>query len=394
MSSKQSADGSGNLFHEPLFPAVIPGRFRRRLNRFVIECDCGVRVVQAHLPNPGRLWELLVPGRTVSLVKNAPGPGHKTPYTAVAVERDGVTVLLHTTKTNDTAQFLLQERLVPGLEGAEILKREIPLGNSRFDFLLREKKERILLEVKSCTLYGRSLAMFPDAVTVRGRRHLTELATHAEKGRRCGVLFIVHSPGPEFFLPDYHTDYEFARTFQTHRNRLFYLALRISWRKDLCLNAITGAAPIPWALLEREARDEGCYILILTLTATLRIPAGNLGRLDFPAGYYLYVGSARKNLSARLAHHCRRDGQNLHRHIDCLRPAAASCLALPIRTQDDIECELAAAVSAIAVRTIPGFGSADCSCPGHLFFMPVHPLHSPEFRKLLQYYRMDRLNPF
>jgi hypothetical protein len=64
----------------------------------------------------------------------------------------------------------------PGLGKARILRSEVRMGRSRFDFLLQEKGEEILLEVKSCTLVGNKAAMFPDAVTERGTRHLEELA--------------------------------------------------------------------------------------------------------------------------------------------------------------------------------------------------------------------------
>ncbi|MDI9569496.1 MAG: DNA/RNA nuclease SfsA [Pseudomonadota bacterium] len=386
--------GIPNLFREPLFPDPLPGRFIRRLNRFVIECECDGRVVQAHLPNPGRLWELLVPGRTVTLAKNAAVPGRAMPYTAVAVERDGVMVLLHTAKANEVVQFLLASKSIPGLEGAEIVRREFALGGSRFDFLLRENGEEILLEVKSCTLYGKSLAMFPDAVSARGRRHLEELAAHAQNGRRSGVIFLIHSPRPEFFLPDYHTDYEFARTFQKRRDRIFYRALRVSWTADLRLDEKIETASIPWPLLERENQDRGCYLLLMHLAAAARIAVGALGEIDFPAGHYLYAGSAKKALTARLARHLRKGGKNLHWHVDYLREEAASCRALAIRTRDDLECELAAAANRIAAHAVFGFGASDCSCPSHLFFLGTRPpLQNQAFLDLLQCFRMDRLAP-
>ncbi|HAJ28320.1 MAG TPA: DNA/RNA nuclease SfsA [Syntrophus sp. (in: bacteria)] len=379
-----------NLFHQPLFPEIIPGRYIRRLNRFVIECDLGGQVVQAHLPNPGRLWELLIPGRVVKLVKNTLHPERATPFTAVAVEREGVTVLLHTQKSNDVVHFLLEERQIPGLETAAIVKREFTLAGSRFDFLLKEGNEKILLEVKSCTLFGTSLAMFPDAVTARGRRHLLELAAHSRDGYRCGVIFVIHSPGPAFFLPDYHTDYAFSQTFQEQKDLLFYRALRVSWQDDLRLGRGIRDESIPWPLLARECRDQGSYLLLITLPAGVTISVGSLGRINFPAGYYLYAGSAKRNLAKRLDRHLRKR-KNFHWHIDYLRDVASSCIALPFRTQDDLEHVLAAALVKIADWSIPKFGASDCSCPSHLFGMEVNPLHRPDFLGLLQYFRMDRL---
>jgi len=147
---------------------------------------------------------------------------------------------------------------------------------------------------------------------------------------------------------------------------------------------------IPWELVEREAEDRGSYILILRLPARKYIEIGKLGRLQFKAGYYLYAGSAQKNLTQRLERH-RREGKNLFWHVDYLRAQAEFHWALPIRTCDDLECELASALKKIAGWEVPCFGSSDCSCNSHLFGMAKDPLHSPEFIALWQYFRVDRL---
>ena len=70
----------------------------------------------------------------------------------------------------------------------------------------------MFLEVKSCTLVGKKVAMFPDAITERGARHLRELADLSRNGSKTAVLFIVHWPLAEVFMPDYHTDLNFTRT--------------------------------------------------------------------------------------------------------------------------------------------------------------------------------------
>jgi len=387
---KAAAQRPWDLAASPLVDVVSAGLFARRPNRFVVEVEVDGRYVLAHLPNPGRLWELLLPGRRVLLAPGGDAPGRKLPYAAVAVVREGVTVPLHTQKTNDAAHFLLHRRLVPGLEGARVLKREVALGGSRFDFLLRDGRGEILLEVKSCTLFGRRLAMFPDAVTERGRRHLEVLAGAAATGLRCGVLFLVHSPRPSLFLPDYHTDFAFARAFAEYREKVFYRALCLSWTEDLRLEGVVREAAIPWDVLEGEGRDRGAYVLVLKLPQALRLRVGSLGERAFPAGWYLYVGAAAKDLSARLARHLRKGGKSRHWHIDYLREASLSCAAIPVRTADDVECDLAAAVGAIADGCVARFGSSDCSCPGHLFHMREDPLRNPAFIGVLQHFRMDR----
>ncbi len=371
---------------------MIKGIFLERLNRFVVTCDLGGRTVRAHLPNPGRLWELLLPGRPVYLAERTTSADAATPFTVLAVERDGVPVFLHTQKTNDVAGALLQAGRVTGLEGARIVRREVSYGRSRFDFLLDKNGREIILEVKSCTLFGRHTAMFPDAVTDRGRRHLEDLAALAGEDRSCGVLFIVHTPAVRFFMPDYHTDLAFARTFLALRGKLFFRAVAVSWDRHLALGGQTRALVIPWTFLEAEVRDRGSYLLCLHLPEDADIRVGALGRVYFRKGYYLYAGSAAKDLSQRLARHLRRR-KRCHWHIDYLRERATSCTALPIRTSAALEHALASSVSGIADWSIPRFGSSDCSCGTHLYALAENPLHTARFIDLLLHYRMDRLLP-
>jgi sugar fermentation stimulation protein A len=134
------------------FPATAEGIFIARPNRFVVECSVGNKIIRAYLPNPGRLWELLLPGSKLCLVKHSPDADRSTLYMAVAVEKDGVPILLHTHLNNAVARNLIENSLIPGLEGAVVIRPEITIGHSRFDFLLQKEKREFVLEVKSCTL--------------------------------------------------------------------------------------------------------------------------------------------------------------------------------------------------------------------------------------------------
>jgi sugar fermentation stimulation protein A len=147
---------------------------------------------------------------------------------------------------------------------------------------------------------------------------------------------------------------------------------------------------VPWDLIRREAQDRGSYLIALKLAEGATVKIGKLGWLNFPKGYYLYVGSASKDLRQRIERH-RRIRKTKFWHIDYLRERADFQAAIPIRTGDDLECEVAKAMSAIAAWKIPGFGCSDCSCESHLFGMKENPLHSPEFISRLLYFRMDRL---
>lgn len=380
------ADAAGPRF----FPPPVTARLIRRLNRFAVLCNLDGEAVTAHLPNPGRMWELLFPGCALYLVEQAPGATRRTRFTVAAVARDGVPIMLHTGVTNQVARYLLEQRCIPGWEDARVVRAEVPVGRNRFDFLLARDGRPFYLEVKSCTLFAGNLAMFPDAVTARGTRHVAELADMAGQGTPCGVLFVVQWPRADFFLPDYHTDWQFARQLYAARQALAIKAVGVTWRPDLSLGAAVRDVAIPWTFLARQLADRGCYLLLLRLDAAAHLTVGRLGALSFPPGYYVYVGSARRGLSQRLARHLRRR-KKLFWHIDYLRAAAARCIAVPIRTAADWEHELAAAVSRIAAWQVPGFGCSDCACSSHLFYLVEEPLTSPAFIRIVQHFRMERV---
>ena len=369
---------------------LIRSVFLRRPNRFVVECAIEGQTVTAHLPNPGRLWELLLPESTVILVRRYIVSPGGLEYSAVAVEREGLPVLLHTQMANRVVRFLIEAGRVPGLEGAEIVKAEAAVGHSRFDFRLRKGGRDILCEVKSCTLFGKSFAMFPDAVTERGKRHLLELAELSDRGFTCVVIYLIHWPLARYFLPDFHTDPDFSRVFAEVRDRVRFCPLAVGWSHALTLTDTAREVEIPWLLLSQEDQNRGNYLLILHLDVDRQIEVGAMGAVFFKKGYYIYVGSAKRNLSQRVNRHLRRR-KKFFWHIDYLREHADACSAIPIRSSVNLEHELAKSLGAIAAWQIRGFGSSDCSCPTHLFGLEDYPLKNREFIDFLQYYRMDRL---
>jgi sugar fermentation stimulation protein A len=360
-------------------------QFVSRPNRFVVQCVRDGKAITAYLPNPGRLWELLIPGCTLYLKQNSSAA--KIPYTVMAVEKDSIPVMLHTHLTNDVVETLLGKHLVPGLEDAEIVRREVTFGDSRFDFLLQRNGKELVVEVKNCTLFHNRLAMFPDAVTERGSRHLRGLLELNEHGMDTGVLFVVQWPRARYFMPEYHTDFEFSKVFLKCRDTIFIKPIGLTWQRDLSLDDHVRELKIPWDMIEKKVRDSGCYIVILHLERDTEISIGELGNISFRKGYYLYAGSAKKALTKRLERH-QRLRKNLFWHIDYLREKASFYKGLPIRTSEDIECALAAGLQKIANWSIPGFGCSDCSCKSHLFGMDENPVKSTRFIEMLYNYRI------
>ena len=164
------------------------------------------------------MWELLHPGVQLWLTPHGPLAANSransaprtTEFVVLAVARGQMPVFLHTHATNEVARRLIDGDRIEGLTGTRVLDTEVTVGRSRFDLRLRHRGQSILGEVKSVTLFGCGTAMFPDAPTIRGRRHLVELAGTARRGARPLVLFLAHTRSVRRFLPDYHTDLESA----------------------------------------------------------------------------------------------------------------------------------------------------------------------------------------
>lgn len=376
------------------FDEIIKATFLKRENRFLVTCSVSNnKTIRAHLPNPGRLWELLLPNSTlfIGLDKSSndtPFTTRKTRYTVLAVQRDSSVIFLHTQLTNKVAGYLIGERLISSLKNAHIIKGEVSLGNSRFDFLLNENDRDHYLEVKSCTLFGNEVAMFPDAVTERGRKHIRELARMGKNGVKCSLLFIVHCLDVTWFMPDFHTDYDFSISMIKSRDYINIDAVGIQWNPDLTISGPVKPLEIPWAYIEKEAKDRGSYLLIVHINKKRRITIGRLGELDFSKGYYIYVGSAMNSLSSRIERHIRKR-KKMHWHIDYLLRDADRITPVPIRSSKRLECEISTAMSAIMEQSHPGFGSSDCRCLTHLFYSRNNPLDMKSFHAVLQRFRMN-----
>lgn len=186
----------------PIVGPLTEARFIRRPNRFLLQVrleDTGLEV-DAHMADPGRLRELLLPQKRLWL-RPASKPERRTRWTAVLVESPGGSGLisLDSTLPNRLIAEALRERAIAELSEWEFVRAEITMGRSRFDFLLsRGESEKLVLEVKSVTLVEEGIAYFPDAVTERGARHVRELAEIAGRpGWEAAVLFVLQRPDAE-----------------------------------------------------------------------------------------------------------------------------------------------------------------------------------------------------
>jgi sugar fermentation stimulation protein A len=366
---------------------LIKGLFLERLNRFVVRVEIKGRQDLAYLPNPGRLWELLLPKRPLLLTKNQ---GANYPYTVIACLHKDYPVLLHTHLTNHYIANLIENKEIPLFKDYVPLKREPKVPSGRLDLLLenRTNGEKLYLEIKTCTLFGEKLALFPDAETKRGTRHLYELLRLTNEGYQAGCLFVVMSPEVKYFLPAYHIDFEFTEAFLTTYEKVLIEAISVRFSSDLKrINEIKSLS-IPIEFLRQEFKNGGAYLLIISLEEDTLLKVGELGEIFFKAGFYVYVGSGRKNLKERVKRHLQKRKKKRW-HIDYLLEKAHIFKTILIVSSEDLECDLAKDLMRISQVYHLHFGSSDCKCPSHLFYFSENPLIREDFLKIVNHYRLE-----
>lgn len=228
------------------FGPLHKATFMSRLNRFLLNCslDDG-REVEVHLADPGRLKELLIPGNSIWL-RHIDNPRRRTQWSAVLTQdpQSMTLVSLQSTLANTIVQQALQSDALPEFAGWTYKRAEYSFASSRWDFLLEDASGRkLLLEVKSVTLVKDQVALFPDAVTARGRRHVLELAELKSQGEfETAVLFVVQRTDAQQFAPDKDVDPAFAEALRTAHKAGVQVFVRTC---DVSLEKVTLAHPLP-----------------------------------------------------------------------------------------------------------------------------------------------------
>ena len=188
--------------------------FLHRENRFSCLVELGGKRERAYLRNSGRLKELLLPGRKVFLAEK-PSPSRKTRYDLEMVALKGGLVSVDTRATEELVYEAFSHKALPQFEDYSCIQRGKIFNNSRLDFLLSNLQSQCLLEVKSVTLAKEGRAFFPDAPTLRGRKHLKVLLQAKEARYKTAILFIAQREDVESFSPNDEIDPEFGKLLRT-----------------------------------------------------------------------------------------------------------------------------------------------------------------------------------
>ena len=193
---------------------LIKGKLIKRYKRFFVDIKINNQIVVAHCPNTGSMKGLLDEGNDVFLSKND-DPKRKLKYTLEIIKVKKVLVGVNTHFANKIAYHGLSNNLIKELKNSDNIKPEVFFNKeTRFDFLLKKKQEKIFVEVKNVTLFrDEKIAEFPDAVTSRGSKHLKTLITATKEGYKSYLLFLVQIQGIENFKIAKDIDKEYYENY-------------------------------------------------------------------------------------------------------------------------------------------------------------------------------------
>lgn len=197
---------------------IVKGEYISRPNRFIAEVVINGSKERAHVKNTGRCRELLVPGAEVYLQDHVGNMGsRKLRYSLIAVEKkrehDKLMVNMDSQAPNKIVKEALENGIIrpEGLGSLAVIKGEHKYNESRLDFYMEDiSGNKAMAEVKGVTLEECGTAMFPDAPTDRGIRHIDELIRAKNEGYRSCVIFVIQMKGMKCFVPNRKTHPEFA----------------------------------------------------------------------------------------------------------------------------------------------------------------------------------------
>lgn len=207
-----------------IYSKIVHGKFIDRPNRFIAHVEVEGKIETVHVKNTGRCRELLLPGVEVVLEDFRQNPGkRRTLFDLIAVykiypehlEKKPLLINMDSQAPNKVVFEWLKQQQKNNEPLFSVIHPEYTYGQSRVDFYLENTvHEKILMEVKGCTLEVDGQGYFPDAPTERGVKHLRELAAAQQAGYKCYLTFVIQVPGVVFVMPNNITHPEFGQALE------------------------------------------------------------------------------------------------------------------------------------------------------------------------------------
>lgn len=195
---------------------IRKAKFIKRPNRFIAHVLIDGEREIVHVKNTGRCREILKKGTTVILEK-AKNKNRKTKYSVIAAYKNDNLINIDSQVPNQVVQEALDKENIPESQFKNIthLKREVTYNNSRFDIYFKNKEKENFIEIKGVTLEKNNIAMFPDAPTTRGTKHVKEMIEAVEEGYGGFIFFLIQMEKISSFTPYSEMDPEFDQAIKT-----------------------------------------------------------------------------------------------------------------------------------------------------------------------------------
>lgn len=196
-------------FDTPLTTGTLIKRYKRFLADIRLSDGS---IITAHVPNTGSMMSTNEPDSPVAISYH-PEPHRKLKWTLELIYADNCWVGVNTSRTNKIVQHAVLNNKIKPLTGYDNLRAEVKYGkNSRIDLLLTKNKSRCYVEIKNVTYKENRLALFPDAITARGAKHLEELMDMVRQGHRAIIFFLVNRNDCTAWSPARHIDPHYGET--------------------------------------------------------------------------------------------------------------------------------------------------------------------------------------
>jgi sugar fermentation stimulation protein A len=186
---------------------IKQAKFLSRPNRFIANIEIGGKTEICHIKNTGRCKELLTPDAVV-FVQESDNNNRKTKYDLISVYKGKRLINIDSQVPNKVFyEWMLDNNLFGEIT---LIKPECKYKNSRFDFYIETAAKKIFVEVKGVTLEENGIAMFPDAPTERGIKHITELCQCIREGYEAYIVFVIQMKDVLYFTPNIKTHKAFG----------------------------------------------------------------------------------------------------------------------------------------------------------------------------------------
>ncbi|MGO1469433.1 MAG: DNA/RNA nuclease SfsA [Tissierella sp.] len=196
------------------YTKVVEAIFLSRPNRFIANVLIDGIEETVHVRNTGRCKELLVKGAKVILEDCSHVPNRKTRYSLISVWKGGLLINMDSQIPNNVVFNALKDNRIKGLENLIIIKKEVSFGNSRYDLYFESENQKGFIEVKGVTLENDGIAMFPDAPTSRGTKHMLEMIEVVKEDYRGIIFFLIQMKSPNVFELNWKMDPAFSEAIK------------------------------------------------------------------------------------------------------------------------------------------------------------------------------------